>query len=490
MVSSGVIAALKEHGASPDAARKRLGRAVSVGSVRRLTGLRFPHNERFLYLGEQYGTEQFVDALLTAMRESGSVYGIALSSLAGRGGVRPSDQLPVISGSPTALTGHIPTSRVLEELTSVKFLERFHDPSLGEVLRFTRRIPMHVVSVAAMRARLVAEDVLLAAIANWLRKNSYVSYNMVRTRPPLGRGGSPEFGHFHWDLSAPSYLHPLAVRSRQGIKPGFVVVDVVLGSEIGEEAARYFLNKCALLRAQPRVRPALAMFVASGFSSSALHLGRSAGHVFTTSGNLFGDEVAAALENLISVLTNAAAAVASNPAGIDRLMSELSRIEGAASNLRGPMFEMIVGMLVKEEGGTIDMGERVSDPATGALAQIDVLRVKGREEIWAYECKGKEPAGLVSLTEVKAWLTRQVSRIDAWARGEQRFDCNRLSVSLWTSGKFAPDALAALERAQANTKRYGISWKDGEEVYAFAAKANHQYAKKLLNEHFRQHPLS
>jgi len=63
------------------------------------------------------------------------------------------------------------------------------------------------------------------------------------------------------------------------------------------------------------------------------------------------------------------------------LFSTLGRIEGAAANLRGALFEMIVGFLVRErEGNTIDIGERVSDPGTGRSAEMDVRRIKEDQE--------------------------------------------------------------------------------------------------------------
>jgi hypothetical protein len=109
------------------------------------------------------------------------------------------------------------------------------------------------------------------------------------------------------------------------------------------------------------------------------------------------------------------------------------------------------------EGTSIDMGVQAIDPSPRGSADIDVLRVQGRTEVWAYECKGREPHGVVTLGQVEDWLDRQVPRIDAWFRNQERFSGYRLGVAFWTSGRFAPEALVRLEQSSANTKRYTIA---------------------------------
>jgi hypothetical protein len=305
MLSSEMVRALQKGGASAAAARKKVGRAVSTGSVYRLARLNFPHNQSFLYLPSQYRNEKYWTALLRALSDSRSAYGLVVSSLAVRGGLSPLAHFHTLSGSPTALRGHLSSTVVLDNLLTIGLIDREIDSSLGEVVQFAHAVPLTSLPRPAIRARRIAEDVMLLAMQDWLRRNGLASHNRIMLRPPLAVGAGPEFGHFHWDLTAPSYIHPLATRRRTGPNPGFVVADIVLGDEVSPAQVTYFLRKCELLQAQRRVRPALAILVASRFSPEALRLGRSAGALFTTPGALLGKEIAAALESLISVLTNA-----------------------------------------------------------------------------------------------------------------------------------------------------------------------------------------
>lgn len=489
LLSSELVRALEESGATGPAARQRMKRALSIhsGPIRRLARLSFRHNQKFLYLQHQYRSPAYWEALLRGLWSSGSTYGHATASLELRGGVAPVHLFGVLSGSPSALKGHLSSGKVLEILEEEGLLERSVDPSLGELVMFTRFVPLQRESVPVVRARLIAEDLAIAALSSWLRNNGIVSFGKVATRPPLGSRPGPDFAHLEWDLTAPSYVSPFV----QGQVPGFVVADVVLGEDVRKRAAGYFLNKFELVRRQQKVRPTLAILVAQRFAPDALRLGRSAGAVFTTPGAMFGEDVGSALEALVGVLANAAKVVSADPGKIDKLMSELSRIEGAALNLRGPLFEMIVGMCVGAHNGTsIDMGVIATEPETDMKADIDVLAIRGRSDVWAYECKGKAPHSAITLREVQDWLERQVPRIIGWLGSESRFADHVFGVAFWTSGHFEQEAISYLKAAATQTMQFSIAWKDGDEVYSYAEAAQHQYAKKLLNEHFRKHPLS
>lgn len=491
LLSSEIIAALQKGGASSEAARKRLSRAVASGAVRRVMWLRFPHNERMHYLDDQLRSDQYFEAVWQATAATGSVYGHALGALLARGGVAPASQLQVISGCPDRLHGQLAAEAVVRNLQRVELLERVSDPTLGELLAFSKHVARPVIGRGELRARLLAEDILIGALKDWLRNVGFVSYNRVRTRPSFAAGECPDFAHFRWDLTAPSYVHPLASRGKGSSNPGFVALDVLLGETLDLQAVKYFLHKCAVVRNQAKVRPYLSMLLATRFTPEALRAGRSAGVIFATPSAILGKDVGRALEGLISVMSDAAKVAAADPARVEKLMSELGRIEGAAGNLRGPLFELIVGMCTRSfEGASLDMGVTAMDPATGLSADIDVFLVHGKTRLTAIECKGRQPSSVVHADEVDDWLTRQIPRIHSWTASQPRFSGQRLTVAFWTSGSFSPDALARLRAAQAATRRYAIDWKDGVGVAEYVTDSKEKYAERLFREHFANHPLA
>jgi hypothetical protein len=190
------------------------------------------------------------------------------------------------------------------------------------------------------------------------------------------------------------------------------------------------------------------------------------------------------------VLGNAATKAETKPGIIGELFSKLSKIEGAAGNLRGPLFEMIVAHCVREyEGTSVNIG-LLAVTSKGDKADIDVLSVKGRQKICAYECKGIAPTKEVSKDEVEKWLTKTIPRVYEWLQNQEIYRGTEVSFEFWTSGMFSSDALAMLQAHKSRTQKYEISWRDGSEVYRYAKKIRSGRVEDLLNEHFLKHPLS
>ena len=107
-------------------------------------------------------------------------------------------------------------------------------------------------------------------------------------------------------------------------------------------------------------------------------------------------------------LAHAAAVAANDPKRLEELFTRLGSIEGAAGNLRGALFELIVGHMVRAiEGGSIDVGEIVRDVESNQSREIDVRLVKERK-VTVYECKGYQPGSVVHRQEIEQWLKEKL----------------------------------------------------------------------------------
>jgi hypothetical protein len=486
---------LQGQGVPAATARKRIERAPP--EVQKLKNLRFPHNERFVYLKEQWNTEEFWSALLQALDTTGSVFGLALHALKARGGIVPKAHFSIISGSPEFLKKHVPAQGVLQRGLDIGLFRLETHARLGECVTYGERLPLQSIPLKVVHARRLIEELLLHALKDWLRNLGLGSYESVLLRTGGTPDGTPtdeqpRFGQFRWDLTAPSYMHPLLTLDRKQKKvPGFVVADVVLGTTLTEQQVLAFLNKCEVMRHQRKTRPFLAFLIADHFERSAFARGKSQGVILARPGALLGEEVGAALKTLLSTLTNAADAMAQNPRVVDELMTSLGKIEGAAGNLRGALFELLVAHLVREnEGGRTELGVEVADP-TGRKAEIDILRVKGAQEVAVYECKGKSPNARVSREEAEKWLNVSIPRIEAYIRTHPELhDCRIRTFEFWTSGTFHPEARQLLQRAKESAKRCNIHFRDGEGVLEYARSVRDTHFIAMLNQHFLKHPLA
>jgi hypothetical protein len=484
MLSSDISAILREEGKSAEASRQMVSRLPE--EVRTLHGLPFPKRARFLYLETQYGTDQYWEALTIAIDKSNPAYSAALAGVRSRGGCVPLTDFDTVAGAPVKQKGQLSGITVLERLSSVRLLSRVQIEGVGDCVLLTGQTPDSAL-LSRLRARLLTEGVLLDAIRSWAGKMNLASPGVMTIRDQTS---APQFVTCRFDLCGPSYLRPLTRFAEGKIKPGFLVADVVVGSELSQSGVASFLRKCTLLSNIRGTSPFIPMLIADGFSPEALRDCRAMGVITTRPDTLFGRDVARALGDLLHTLSNAAAVAAKSPDRIEELFTRLSAIEGAAGNLRGALFELLVGHMVRAvEGGSIDIGALVRSPKTGQQAEIDV-RLVSEKRLCIYECKGYQPSSVVLPGEIDEWLTKRIPTIYAAHRSEERFSDSKLRFEFWTCGTIHPDATRSLQKAKSSTTKYQIEWKDGAEVREYANNMKAPGIRKILDEHYFKHPLA
>jgi hypothetical protein len=480
-LSSDIAAAFRASGLSDAAARQRLSRLPEGVMV--LGGLSFPKRARFLYNERQFGTERYWTALLAAIKESNPAYAAALAAVRSNGGLVRRSDFDVICGSPVRQKKQVSSETVLQRLCAVSLLDKINDSVHGEVV-FLKNLSDASTRRSTLRARLMTEDVLLDAIRLWAGRMNISSPNKTEIRGEI----EPKYSTFRFHLCGPSYLRPIRQHTDSQLKPGFFVPDVMLGTRLDEDGVSAFIRKCSMLSNIRSARPFLPMLISDGFTPEALKACRSHGIMATTPATLFGEDVARALSDLMDTLTNAAAVAAASPDKLEKLFQKLSSIEGSAGNLRGALFELLVGHMVRQiEGGSIDIGSIVPCD-DGKDREIDVRHVKERE-LSIYECKGYQPDSQVNETEIEAWL-RKISFLYSSHRGQERFVNSNITFEFWTCGTFDADALALLEKTQQSLRKYSIAWKDGKAVRKYASKIDAPGIRKILEEHYFNHPIN
>jgi hypothetical protein len=485
MTTSKAAQFLQKSGISPAAARQRVSRRAA--GIRTLHGLPFPKRARFIYLESQFGTDAYWAALIDAIATANPAYAAALAGLKARGKISLKRHFDIISGSPEKQKAQLASSVVLDRLVSAKLMSIVSIDGFGECVSLGQDSVQETARIASLRARLLTESVLLDAIRTWAGRMNMSSPKATKIRDEVPE---PRFSTFRFDLTGPCYLRPMMRIEASSADPGFLVADVLLGQDLDETMVQAFLRKCTMLGSLRKIRPFLPMLIADTFTPEALRLCRQRGIIATHPETLFGQDVARALGDLLKTLTHAASAANDTPSRIESLFHRLSAIEGTAGNLRGALFELIVGHCVRSiEGGPIDIGLIVYDVEKGKRAEIDVRLVK-ETEVAVYECKGYQPSSVVSKAEIEKWITEKVPTIFSALRQENRFSNSIFRFEFWTCGTFDPEALVLMNRLSAATRRYQISWKEGKDIQQYSNRLSAPGIKKILDEHYFKHPLS
>jgi len=481
-LSSNVALALAESaGLTPAAARKRVSRATPP--VRRLAGIPFPRNARFMYLESQFGSPMYWESLAKALMDSNSALGFGIAGLRQAGGIVPARHFPIVCGAPLRQLKHLSADTVLQRLCEAGLVKEAVVPSLGDCVALVQDEDFYERRGAEMRARLITENMLLAALKDWLRNLGIASYNLVQTREaePL-----PQIGTIVWDLAAPSYLGHMVRRGKDGqTKPGFVVCDVNLTDHMTLSGAAPFIRKCMTLRSLPRVGPCVQILVAERFDSDAFQALRGAGVIAATPTSLFGAEIARALRELTSVLTEAAYSFY-DAERFEQLLQSLGRIEGAAYQLRGTLFEYMTADAAKRLGlGDIWMN-RIFKVADKGKAEVDVLAVRANHSVTAIECKGYSPRAVIPDEDFRRWLKHNVPIAFRAIRDHPDWKNLPVGFEFWTTAPISQDSLALFEKARGeiNPDRYTIELRGPAEVRNACLETKEQSLIVAFEKHF------
>ena len=185
---------------SPEAARQRLSRARTP--VERYPGHLLPRREAFFYLRSQRNTERYWQNLLRDLRATGSIYACAIDGLGARGGIVPVDEFAVVSGAPIALKKQIPSAGLAERLVDLGIMEEKEIGGFGRCFVAKPNAVIEHVGPNPIRARRLAEGIMLDALRQWAWKNGIGSRNTITIR---GEDQPLMVGQFKWDLTGPSY---------------------------------------------------------------------------------------------------------------------------------------------------------------------------------------------------------------------------------------------------------------------------------------------
>jgi len=472
-LAAGLAAELK---ISPSAARKRIERREPP--VRALD-LQFFRGAQFLYLEGQYGSPQFWRSLAAALSSNNGAYARAIRALDARGGVTPLAHFAAAAGTSSGqrqLTGDVTFGR----LVSAGLLQELELPGLGTCVAFAKGDDYLDRLLPEIRARLISETVLLQSIQEWAAKLGLGSFHSFRLRSGA-IGSAPEVGTFAWDLTAPSYLGPLANWSNPGApKPGFVVVDVLLTDLASAEDVQPFLHKCSSLRQFRSVGRCLQFFVAHRYSKDALNLIRRAGVVPATPESLFGTEVARALIELASTLSQAANR-AVDPEKFEELFSRLGKAEAAAGTLRGALFEYVVADVVRKLTPAVDITmNKIYRQSGKDVAEVDVRAIVRDREIRFIECKGILPGNRLSDKDVHEWLNRRIPIVRSHTLQNRELERLDMKFEMWVTGELSLEV----------RRGFSITVLYAADIESLVAETNDQSLRKVVNQHFLRAPLA
>ncbi len=181
------------------------------------------------------------------------------------------------------------------------------------------------------------------------------------------------------------------------------------------------------------------------------------------------------------MIEHASAVFTKEPQKFVKLIDILTKIEGAALNLRGVVLEFILARLYSNNGYNIDIRQQIVS-SKGEQAEIDV-KATNHSEVVCVECKAKSEKNFVSKQELEEWESKSLPRIKDWLKSSESLPAKKRFVFA-TSTDFDNDAKEFIKTKLSIHKKQPIEFVTGAEIVQWLKGQNESSLKNVFNEHF------
>jgi hypothetical protein len=424
----------------------------------------YSSNQSFCYLKEHENNGIFYDKFIKSLYENGRKYWYCINALRLHGGILNQTGLECYTNYPImALKGHLPFNKVMQKFVQEGILV-YNDSyySLSPKFHLNR-----TTSVAHKTIEQIKIDILTSF--NSLVKNTGII--SFKTGAQFA-----EYGKFRWSFKGVSNVAGLI----QNGNPGFLLADILIGNAIYEDDVRFFIEKVQHIQSYKNAPRILPFFIVDDLDKKALSLLKQKGIIIGFIGELFGQKYAETLKELVTILTNAGASLKKTPEKYLDLIKELKKYnEGLVNNIRGTLFEYMVGHIHSADCQSIDIGREIIE--NNARHEMDILAIYSDKVVIA-ECKAKK--SMVDIDVINNWIDIKIPAFKTWIDKQETYKKKGLEFEFWSTSGFTADAFDRLKRYSESTKKYKVTYFQAGEMREKARLMDNKKLKEALDNYF------
>lgn len=456
MISSELARRLsKVEDISINTASQRISRELTL---ERLEGF-FKSNQSVLFLPGQRDEGEVLKFISQEMWNNGKKYWFTLNAVKYNAGVISRKFLETYSSYPIdPVKSHLTFDEVMQNFVKEKVLVFDRDIySLSPRLFYKGTNSFLSQTLESIKLNVLDNFMELARNIGWV---SYDSSELFST-----------YGNFKWAFKGVSPVRGL----RSGKDFGFVVGDILLGRPTYKRDVEFFIRKLQAVqsfRNAPRVMPVMLV---DNLDKDAFMFLKEHGVIIGFIKELFGDKYATTLNDLITILTNAAASLSKNPNKYLELIAELRKYnEGLLRNIKGALFEYVAGHYFIEKNASIQMGWKIYE--NGAKHEIDVLATFSDRIIIA-ECKGR--IAPTSIDDINKFIVDKIPAFRVYIGKNDIYRNKQVEFEYWSSAGYTEDALVKIAELENGYVRNVLRFLGPKEIMGRAKEIK---SKKLQNE--------
>ncbi|MAO44104.1 MULTISPECIES: hypothetical protein [Leeuwenhoekiella] len=425
----------------------------------------FVSNLSLCYLEKHIDDGLLFDSLNKAMFENGRKYWYTLNALELHGGIINQKFLECYTNYPVVpLKGHLPFNKIIEKFIKSNILN--YNSEYYYISPKLKRTNYNSLTYKTIEA---IKDNILTDFGTLNRNIGFISYNTAEKYA--------EFGKFRWAFKGVSNITGLM----QGSKPGFILADVIVGTSINEKDVSFFIEKIKHIQSFNNASRIVPYLIVDDLSREALIALKFHGIAIGFIKELFGQKYADTLKELISVLNNAGASLKSSPEKYLDLIKELKKYnEGLANNIRGALFEFVVGHIHSlGSNNSIDLGREIYE--NDSRHEMDVLAIYS-DKIVIAECKAKRSK--IDLKTIDKWLGEKIPAFRKWIEKQEIWKNKKIEFEFWSTGGFTDDALEKLEYISSSVSKYKVLYYEPNDIRKRALSMKNKKLKEALNDFF------
>ena len=452
-----------------ESARQALSRARSPVQKNKL--IPFTNSQIFFYLERQFMKDEYCDRLVEAIMCNSHIVSSIIIAMTSQNGYFSKDLLPIYSFSPTLnLKGHKRFDVLIDKMIKTRLIDEYLDNYYVLNHIFFPNIKRNLDRSKGIE---IAKKVVLNDFGNYLRELNVVSYNKGKT--------ISEYCKFMWGYTAPSYIKGISKYGKNGIVPGFIIVDVNLYKGAKLSQISFFHEKVKVVGSNKK-NNFVPIFLTEGVDKESHENLKKDGIVIAFIENIFGSKYIQLLDDLVNIVTNATSIIINNPEKIDKLFNELVKSDGKHNNVLGDMFELLVAYYYINIGSTFLEVNKIiqgTDTISGHPREIDVY-VEREGKILVVECKATKSQ--LDFDTVKKWI--EIKVCDIYSALRRTNTTKTIEFQIWSVGGFQSSALELLEISKKDTKKYGFNYFDKEAMKLIARENKVQSFIDRINKNF------
>ncbi|MFA4867871.1 MAG: hypothetical protein WC623_06730 [Pedobacter sp.] len=461
MISSDLVKLLAaQENISENTASKRIERETEL---QKISGF-FQSNQSLVYLSEQQEEGEILDLLTLQMEKHGRKYWYIINALKYHMGTMSRDFLETYSNYPIEpLVSHIPFNEVMQKFVKENILVFNNDGySFSPKFRFKGSNPFLSQTLEVIKRN------VLENYSSQMKNIGMVSYGSAEL--------FAEYGKFRWAFKGVSPIKGLM----NGGDFGFVLGDIILGRPTYTRDIEFFIKKIDTIQRFKNASRIIPVLLVDSIDKVAFNLLKEKGIVIGVIKEIFGEKYAATLNDLITILTNAAASLANNPNHYLELIAELRKYNnGLLNNIKGALFEYVAGQYFIHYHAALQMGWDIYDES--GKHEMDILATFGGKVVVA-ECKGR--IAPTSIDAINLFLSKKVPAFKKWVGKQELLKNKEIEFEFWSSSGFTPDAITKIEDIKVNYTKYKVIFLGQKEIMSRAKEMKNKKLQDTLNSFF------